>query len=128
LAYISPDQARLLDGVTVEANDVLVNITGDSVARVCLAPTWVLPARVNQHVVIVRPKPESFDSRYLRYFLTSPSQQERLLSLAAVGATRNALTKGMLESFELPMPPLDFQRACANVLAALDDRIDLLRQ
>lgn len=128
LAYISPDQARLLDGVTVEANDVLVNITGDSVARVCLAPTWVLPARVNQHVAIVRPKPESFDSRYLRYFLTSPSQQERLLSLAAVGATRNALTKGMLESFELPMPPLDFQRACANVLAALDDRIDLLRQ
>lgn len=128
LAFISPDQAKLLDSVTVEANDILINITGDSVARVCLAPSWVLPARVNQHVAIIRTKPDRFDSHYLRYVLISPSQQERLHSLAAVGATRNALTKGMLESLELPRPPLHFQRACAGVLASLDDRIDLLRQ
>ncbi|MBU1618677.1 MAG: hypothetical protein KJ556_06185 [Gammaproteobacteria bacterium] len=37
LAYISPEQAKKLDGVSVETSDVLLNITGDSVARVCLA-------------------------------------------------------------------------------------------
>lgn len=128
LAFISEHQARALDGVAVHPGDVLINITGDSVARVCLAPDWVLPARVNQHVAIIRPKVESFDSRYLRYFLVSPQQQARLLSMAAVGATRNALTKRMLEDLELPLPPTAVQRSCADILAALDDRIDLLRQ
>ena len=46
------DIAKDADGVAVEAGDVLLNITGDSVARVCQAPAFVLPARVNQHVGI----------------------------------------------------------------------------
>ena len=33
LAHIDDDQARKLNNVTVVANDTLVNITGDSVAR-----------------------------------------------------------------------------------------------
>ena len=51
-----------------------------------------------------------------------------MLGLAAVGATRNALTKGMIESFEVPCPPLAVQQGIANVLASLDDRITLLRE
>ncbi|MBS0455932.1 MAG: restriction endonuclease subunit S, partial [Proteobacteria bacterium] len=127
LAFISDDQARALSNVSVEQSDILLNITGDSVARVCLAPPDILPARVNQHVAIIRPKKNSFDARYLRYFLVSATQQERLLSLAAIGATRNAITKGMIESLEVPVPPLVFQRRCADILSALDDRIDNLR-
>ena len=46
LAYINEEQAQKLDNVSIQKNDVLLNITGDSVARVCLAPNWVLPARV----------------------------------------------------------------------------------
>lgn len=55
LAFISKEQAKALDGVAVEDSDVLLNITGDSVARVCLAPKSALPARVNQHVAMNRP-------------------------------------------------------------------------
>jgi len=68
LAFISAEQAKKLDGVAIETHDVLLNITGDSVARVCLAEPQYLPARVNQHVAIIRPKPDVFDSRYVRYF------------------------------------------------------------
>ena len=32
-----------------------LNITGASVARCCIVPEDVLPARVNQHVSIIRP-------------------------------------------------------------------------
>ena len=53
LAYIAPEAAEKLNGVSVEAGDVLLNITGDSVARCCSAPGHILPARVNQHVAIV---------------------------------------------------------------------------
>jgi len=64
LAYISEEQAQKLDNVKVESGDVLLNITGDSVARVCQALNRFLPARVNQHVAIIRPIPSVFDARY----------------------------------------------------------------
>jgi type I restriction enzyme, S subunit len=128
LAFISEEQAQKLDNVKVESGDVLLNITGDSVARVCQAPHYFLPARVNQHVAIIRPTPSVFDARYLRYFLASPAQQDFMLGLAAAGATRNALTKGMIESFEVPCPSLPVQQGIADVLASLDDRITLLRE
>ena len=54
LAFIDDEQADTLKNVTLNKNDVLLNITGDSVARVCKVPVEVLPARVNQHVAIIR--------------------------------------------------------------------------
>ena len=128
LAYISDEQAQKLGNVKVESGDILLNITGDSVARVCQALKHFLPARVNQHVAIIRPMASVFDARYLRYFFASPAQQNFMLGLAAVGATRNALTKGMIESFEVPCPPLALQQGIADVLTSLDDRITLLRE
>lgn len=56
LAHISDEQADQLSNVVVEENDVLFNITGVSVTRCCIVPADVLPARVNQHVMILRPK------------------------------------------------------------------------
>ena len=128
LAFIGEDQARKLEGVSVEASDILLNITGDSVARVCLAPPQYLPARVNQHVAIIRPDPKVLDSRFLRYFLVSPQQQDFLLGLAAAGATRNALTKGMIEDLCVPCPDIAIQKIIADSLSGLDDRITLLRE
>ena len=128
LAFISEAQAKKLSGVAVSEGDVLLNITGDSVARVCLASSRYLPARVNQHVAIVRPDPSVFDSRFVRYFLASSAQQDLMLGLAAAGATRNALTKSMIESFRVPCPPMWVQRKIADTLAAIDDRIALLRE
>ena len=107
---------------------MLVNITGDSVARVCQAPPAVIPARVNQHVAIVRPNPDAFDPRFIRYFLTTPEQQELLLSLASVGATRPALTKGMLEQLKIPKPALSVQREVVEPLWAIEQRVDALRK
>ena len=54
LAFIDHEQADGLKNVIVEKKDVLLNITGDSVARVCMVTNFVLPARVNQHVSIIR--------------------------------------------------------------------------
>ncbi|MCW8450621.1 restriction endonuclease subunit S [Legionella quinlivanii] len=128
LAFIDEAQAKKLNNVSVEAGDILLNITGDSVARVCLAPSQYLPARVNQHVAIIRPIPEIFDSRFLRYFLASPYQQNLMLGLAGAGATRNALTKLMIEEFRIPCPPINAQRSMADILSILDDRISLLHE
>ncbi|ABI58815.1 restriction endonuclease subunit S [Nitrosomonas eutropha] len=128
LAFIDDDQADELRNVVVEADDVLLNITGDSVARCCQVDPAVLPARVNQHVAIVRPRPETLDARFLRYSLVSPSMQAHLLALASAGATRNALTKGMLEKLVIAAPSVPEQRAIAHILGTLDDKIELNRR
>src|SRR5271165_2310214 len=109
-------------------NDVLLNITGDSVARCCQVTKDILPARVNQHVAIIRPRPDELDARFLRYVLVSPSMQSHLLALASAGATRNALTKAMIESLEVPAPALPVQKAIAHILGTLDDKIELNRR
>ena len=115
-------------GRTVEHQDVLLNITGDSVARCCQVDPTVLPARVNQHVAIIRPRSSELDPRFLRYYLVSPRMQAQMLGWAHAGATRNALTKGMIESFKVPKPPIPVQHRIADVLGKLDDKIELNRR
>ena len=128
LVYIDDDQSADLRNVEVKPNDVLLNITGDSVARCCQVAADVLPARVNQHVAIIRPEPKSLDPRFLRYVLVSQEYQSRLLALASAGATRPALTKSMIEELDIPSPPLAEQKAIASILGTLDDKIELNRR
>ena len=128
LAFIGVGHANELQNVEVFEEDVLLNITGDSVARVCQVAPDVLPARVNQHVAIIRPDSDNLNAGFLRYCLASPKIQAMLLSWAGSGGTRNALTKGMIESLEISLPPLLEQRAVAHILGALDDKIELNRR
>jgi len=128
LVYIDDAQAHELRNVVVEENDVLMNITGDSVARCCQVDPDVLPARVNQHVAIIRTQPDVLDARFLRYVLVAPAMQAHLLALASAGATRNALTKSMIESLTIKAPPISEQRAIAYILGTLDDKIELNRK
>ncbi|SDH29541.1 restriction endonuclease subunit S [Winogradskyella thalassocola] len=124
LAFIDEAQAVKLNNVTIEENDVLLNITGDSVARVCSVPKEFLPARVNQHVAIIRADNELLDPKFLMYSLLEKSNKDLLLTLGSAGATRNALTKSMIEDFELQLPPLKEQTQIANILSAIDDKIE----
>lgn len=126
LAYIDEVQANVLKNVSVEEHDILLNITGDSVARCCNAPKEFLPARVNQHVAIIRSNIKLLDNNFLKYSLID--SKEELLSLSEIGGTRNALTKGMLENFVIKLPSLPEQKAIASVLSALDNKIDLLHR
>jgi len=107
LAYLDEFEAGKLDHVTVEPNDVLLNITGASIGRVTMAPTCMAKARVNQHVCIIRPTAELHPS-FLAEFLASPDQQARVMNVQ-VGATRQALTKAMILDWDVPVPPLDEQ-------------------
>jgi type I restriction enzyme S subunit len=127
-AFISNEQARLLDGVKVHKNDILINITGDSVARVCSVPDYIKEARVNQHVAILRSNPLLLSSHFLKYYLLQPQIKSLLVTLSSAGATRKALTKSMLEEFTVDIPSLILQHRIADILGALDDKIELNRQ
>ena len=123
LVFINDEQAAKLNNVEVFDEDVLLNITGDSVARACMMNSAFLPARVNQHVAIIRGKKDCVLNRYLLYFLQW--EKEYLLQLASAGATRNALTKGMIEQLEIDLPSIDEQKKIVALLCGLDDKIEL---
>ena len=124
LASINDEQANKLKNVEIIQGDVLLNITGDSVARCCIVPSEILPARVNQHVAIIRPRKEELDNHYLLYYLQHYKRQ--LLQIASAGATRNAITKAMIENLILPCPKsLEDQRRIASILSSLDRKIEL---
>lgn len=105
LARIDNEQADGLSNVIVEPHDVLLNITGASVARCCRAPAEFLPARVNQHVSIIRPIQEILDSNFLHYLLISHIYKDRLLRTGQDGgSTRQAITKAQLQEFVIDFP------------------------
>ncbi len=129
LAFIDDEQARQLQNVEIKEKDVLINITGDSVARVCMVPSKTLPARVNQHVAILRADTKKLDPDYLLYYLLNPVIKRHLLRLSSDGATRNALTKANLEELIISAPKdINQQREIAEKIKLLDSKISLLRQ
>jgi type I restriction enzyme S subunit len=111
LAFIDENQANGLSNVEVKPNDILLNITGASVARCCMVPTNLLPARVNNPYFVL-------------YSINSPKYKHHLLTLAQGGATREALTKDTIGDFEIPFPPLLTQHKIASILSAYDNLIE----
>ncbi|WGL15210.1 restriction endonuclease subunit S [Microbulbifer bruguierae] len=96
LAHINNEAAKQLKGVTLEEGDVLLNITGASILRTCIVTPDALPARVNQHVAIVRPI-TGVPSKYLHLHLLNGKTKSYLMGQNA-GASREAVTKGHIES------------------------------
>jgi type I restriction enzyme S subunit len=104
LAFINEDQAAGLANVTVQSRDILLNITGASVTRCCMAPERYLPARVNQHVMIIRCNPTVANPFFAHAAINSDERKRQLISFAQKGSTREALTKEMVTNFEIVLP------------------------
>lgn len=104
LAFIDEAQANALSNVTLQEDDVLLNITGASIARCCIVLKEYLPARVNQHVSIIRAKKEIMNPLFLSFLLTSKFYKDQILKTGEQGATRQAITKAQLENFIIIFP------------------------
>ena len=107
LAFINDNQAKLLNNVVVQRNDVLLNITGASVARCCIVPDQWTNGRVNQHVAIIRADAETIRPRFLELALTSPFYKDILLGVGEKGgSTRQAITKADIQKLDIAFPDL----------------------
>ena len=137
LAHISDEQAAKLDNVIIKESDVLLNITGASVARSCVVPNQILPARVNQHVCIIRCK-ECIEPIFLNRLLIDDNYQKLLWEIAGSGATREAITKQQVERLKIILPPIELQNQFADfvrqvdksklMFQKLDQKLNILRQ
>ncbi len=115
LAFISKAQADKLSNVALEADDILLNITGASVCRCSMMDNSLLPARVNQHVCIIRPN--GIDNIFLLHLLISKNFKRKLMTLATSGgATREALTKEDIKELVIIVPPIELQQKFSNIV------------
>ena len=106
LVFIDQEQDQKMRNSRVEKGDVLLNITGASIGRVCVVPDKICPANVNQHVSIIRTGILNPD--YLSFYMSNPVFQSFIMNSQS-GATRQALTKSMIEDFFIPCPPTKIQ-------------------
>lgn len=129
VSFISEAQAKKLGNAAVQEGDVLLNITGDGVtfSRSAQVPVGVLPACVNQHVSIIRSDPSQLLPGFLLSYLTHPATKPYIEGFSS-GGSRRAITKAHIQSFEVPLPPIDEQARIVELLGSLDDKIELNRR
>ena len=125
LAFIDNEQARILNNVSVEKNDILFNITGASIARCCIVPDEYLPARVNQHVSIIRLTEKALPI-YVQNILISEIYKNQLLEIGDSSTSREALTKQQLEDFKIPLPPISEQQKIVSEIEKIEAKIKVL--
>lgn len=128
LAFIDEKQAEKLSNVEVLEGDVLINITGASINRSCIVPMEILPARVNQHVSILRTI-KGLNNYYLLYLLISKKFKQNLYNIATSGgATREAITKANLENLNIPIPSLNLQNEFAKKVGLIESQKRLMQK
>lgn len=127
-----------MSGTHVQPKDVLLNITGASIGRVCSVPLNLIEANVNQHVCIIRPIQELCDSKFLALFLSTSAAQTAIY-LAQNGSSREGLTISSVKALAVLKPPLNEQKQIAsgihdktknisNAISRLEREITLLRE
>lgn len=101
--------------------DVVVARTGASTGR----SQWVVvsePSVFASYLVRFRPS-ANFDSRFVSYVLQTAEWREHVSSVAHGKSAQPNMSASEMARFEFEAPPIGEQRAIAEVLGALDDKI-----
>jgi len=85
--------------------------------RVCLG----------QRMVLLRPNASVVDSRFVRYWLNSPTMAAHIHGHRD-GSVAERLNLPTIRALPVALPPLTEQRAIAQILGTLDDKIELNRR
>jgi type I restriction enzyme S subunit len=123
VAFVDEATDREMANTRVLENDVLLNITGASLGRCCLARLAGRRANVNQHVCIIRPRQTQFDPSALSSALTSNALQAQIFNNEN-GISRDALNFVQIGNFAVCKPTLQEQQAITAFLDRETERID----
>jgi type I restriction enzyme S subunit len=102
VAFIDRDTDNEMRTTRVHPGDVLLNITGASLGRCCVAPQDMEPANVNQHVCIIRPS-HNIGGLLLHYALRARAVQEQIRQ-EQVGGNRDGMNFEQVGNLEVCLP------------------------
>lgn len=115
--YISPQGLASSSAKVLPTGTVLMAMYGATVGQL---GRLTIDAACNQAACAMIPDPSRCDSRWLFYALRRNRQS--IVGLAN-GAAQQNLNASHIKSYRMYVPPLPEQRAIAEVLGALDDKI-----
>ncbi len=87
-----------------------------------------IEACLGRRMALLRPNRGVVDPRFLLYAYLGPDFQETIRRQTVHGATVERLPISDMADWEIALPPLSEQRAIAEVLGALDDKIEANRR
>jgi type I restriction enzyme S subunit len=102
VAHVSQAVDSDMRSTRVLPGDVLLNITGASLGRCCVASDDITPANVNQHVCIVRPH-SGVSGPMLHYAIRARLVQEQIRQ-EQVGGNRDGLNFEQVGNLEVCLP------------------------
>ncbi|MUU34112.1 restriction endonuclease subunit S [Helicobacter pylori] len=79
---------------------------------------------LNQRMGRLRKKNDCINILFLRLYINA---NQKYFKMQGQGSSQLNLSKKAIEDFEIPLPPLDEQRAIANILSGLDHEIISLK-
>ena len=104
-------------------DSILVTCIGSDMGKVVMND---VEAITNQQINSIIPNQQKVSSNFLYYRLVA--MYETLRIYGGDGTAVPIVNKGDFESLEADIPPLPEQKAIAEVLSSLDDKIDLLHR
>lgn len=127
LQYVPDEVFPQIARYVISASDLYISIVG-TIGLVGSVPAALDGANLTENAAkICEIDTSRVDARYLSYYLRSAAGQSAIRSLT-VGSTQPKLALFRIEQIEVPCPAIDVQRAVADLLGALDDRVTVLRE
>ncbi len=130
LVFLSEEKAADLQSSQAFPDD-LVFVAQGTVGRVGVIPRKARFAKVvlSQNLMKFTCDRAKADPRFVYYFFTSREGQHEIRShVNPTGVPCISRPLSSLKGFQIPLPPLAEQRAIANILGGLDDKIELNRR
>lgn len=118
-------QKLVANGCKPELNDVLIAKDGNTLLKYVFVNREDRELVLLSSIAILRPNMRVLNPYYLRYYLTDPKTKKLLLQGYSSGS---AIPRVVLKDFKqlpIPLPSLEEQRAIADQLSILDDKIEL---
>lgn len=115
VSFIPEEIDNEMISTRVFPDDVLLNITGGSIGRCCLYPQNMPCANVNQHVCIIRVKPNIILPQLMHYLWCSHVGQTAI-NIYQSGANREGMNFEQIGNVAIPIMGLQEQRHLKDYL------------
>lgn len=125
--HINEEQFNRLRCTEVFGGDVLIARMPEPLGRSCIMPFLSQRCVTVVDVAIVRLGSLSANSKWLMFFLNTPSIRQEI-ELKSTGTTRRRIARSKLAEMQLPIPPLNEQKRIADKLDSILARVDACRE
>lgn len=134
--YVSEEMFILQEKYSLNYNDILISLTGSNINQLASVVGKVGRVRqkngrmlLNQRVgkLIVKDA-NKIDQEFLYYLISQKSVQYELALSSSGSANQANISPKNIKDLEFALPPLNEQKAIADILSSLDDKIELNNQ